>query len=107
MTITFDSVELVNPEPFEINQQVLTGDTVLLSGKHSLQGTTETAISCTIKCHSETKSDMTNLRAKIGVEGSLIIGSDTYTKCRIVSWSESEWAKGKYEFTASFKQDTT
>ena len=107
MTITFDSVELKNPEPFDIDPQVIVGDTVLLSGKHSMQGTTETAISCTIKCSSETKSDMTNLRAKIGTEASLVIGSDTYTKCRIVSWSESEWAKGEYEFTVSFKQDTT
>ena len=107
MTITFDSVELKNPEPFEIDKQVLIGDTVLLSGKHSIQATTETAITCTIKCYSATKSDMTNLRAKIGTEGSLVVGSDTYTKCRIVAWSESEWAKGEYSYTVSFKQDTT
>ena len=107
MTVTFDSVELKSPEPFEVDRQVLIGDTVLLSGKHSVQGTTETAISCTIKCHTETASDVSTLRAKIGTEGSLVVDVTTYTKCHISSWSETEWAKDKFEYTIGFKQDTT
>lgn len=107
MTITFDSIVLRNPEPFKIDRQPIVNDAVLLSGKHSLQSTSETAISCTISCHTETASHVSDLRAKIGTEGSLVIDGTTYTKCRISSWSESEWAKDKYEYSVGFKQDTT
>lgn len=107
MTITFDSVTLQNPEPFDIDRQVIVNDTVLLSGKHSLQASSETAILCKIKCHTETASHVSDLRAKIGTEGSLVVDSDTYTKCRITSWSETEWAKDKYEYAVGFSQDTT
>ena len=107
MTVTFDGVELKNPEPFDMGRQVIINDTVLLSGKHSIQDTTETAIEVTIKCHSDTIGDVTNLRAKIGTEGSLVVDGTTYTKCHISSWSDIEWAKDKWEYSASFKQDTT
>ena len=107
MTITFDGITLQNPEPFEIDRQPILNDTVLLSGKHSIQGSSETAISCTIRCSTETASHVSDLRAKIGTEGSLVVDGTTYTKCHISSWSESEWAKSKYEYVAGFKQDTT
>lgn len=106
-TVTFDGIELKNPEPFDIDPQVLIKDTVLLSGKHSIQSASETAIACVIKCHTDSISDVANLRAKIGTEGSLIDGSDTYTKCHISSWKEVLWTKGKWEYTVGFKQDTT
>ena len=107
MTVTFDSITLQNPEPFEIDRQVLINDTVLLSGKHSIQDSTETAISCTIRCSTETASHVSDMRAKIGTEGSLVVDGTTYTKCHISSFSSSEWAKDKYEYTVGFKQDTT
>ena len=107
MTITFDSVELMNPAPFEIDRQVIINDTVLLSGKHSIQSTDETAISLTLKCQTDTLSDVTNLRAKIGTEASLVIDGTTYTKCHISSWSETEWTPGKYEYNLGIKQDTS
>lgn len=107
MTVTFDSVELKNPEPFDIDRQVLISDTVLLSGKHSIQSTTETAIEATIKCHSDTIGDVTSLRAKIGTEGSLVVDGTTYTKCHISSWSNIEWASNQWEYSVGFKQDTT
>jgi hypothetical protein len=107
MSVTFDSVALRNPEPFDIDRQVNISDTVLLSGKHSIQGSSETAVSLTIKCHTDTYSDVTSLRAKIGTKASLVIDSTTYTQCYISSWSEREWSKDKWEYTAGFKQDTT
>jgi bifunctional N-acetylglucosamine-1-phosphate-uridyltransferase/glucosamine-1-phosphate-acetyltransferase GlmU-like protein len=107
MSVTFDSVELKNPEPIDIDHQVSINDTVLLSGKHSIQGSSETSISATFKCHTETYLYVTNLRAKIGTEASLVIDSTTYTKCHISAWSEKEWAKDKWEYTVGFKQDTT
>lgn len=107
MSVTFDSIELKNPEPFDIDPQVLITDTVLLSCKHSIQGTTETAIMCTITGYTDTESDITNLRAKIGTEASLVVDSDTYTKCHISAFTSKLWAKGKWTYTASFKQDTT
>jgi len=107
MTVTFDSVELKNPMPFTINPQVLLNDTVLLSGEHSIQGSAETAISCTITGYTATESDITSLRAKIGTEGSLVVDSDTYTKCNIATFSSRLWAKGEWMYTVGFRQDTT
>jgi hypothetical protein len=107
MTITFDSIELKNPEPFDIDRQVIIADTVLLSGKHSIQATTETAILCTITGYTDTESNITNLRAKIGLEKSLVVDSDTYTKCYISSFTSKLWAKGEWIYTVGFKQDTT
>lgn len=107
MSVTFDGVTLKNPEPFELNHQIILADTVLLSGKHSIQGSSETAIEVTIKCHTDSIGDVTSLRAKIGTEGSLVVDSTTYTKCHISSWNDIEWANGKWEYSATFKQDTT
>ena len=107
MTITFDGVELKNPEPFDIDRQVLINDTILLSGKHSIQGSSETAIETKIKCHTASISDVTNLRAKIGTEGSLVVDGTTYTKCHISSWGEMEWGNDQWEYTIGIKQDTT
>ena len=107
MTVTFDNVPLQNPEPVELDYQPIVNDTVLLSGKHSIQGSSETAILCTIKCHTDTYTNVSNLRAKIGAAKSLVIDGSTYTKCWISSWSETEWADGKWEYTVGIKQDTT
>jgi hypothetical protein len=107
MSVTFDSVALKNPEPFDIDRQVLINETVLLSGKRSIQGSSETALYVTFSCHTDTYSDVTSLKAKIGTEASLVIDSTTYTKCHISSWSEKQWAKDKWEYTVGFRQDTT
>lgn len=107
MTVTFDGVELKNPMPFTINPQVLLNDTILLSGKHSIQGSTETAITCTITGYTATESDITNLQAKIGTEGSLVVDITTYTKCSISTFSSKLWAKGEWTYTVGFRQDTT
>lgn len=107
MTVTFDSVELIDPAPFEIDPQVLINDTILESGEHSIQSSTETAISVTFHCTTSNENDVTNLRAKIGTEASLVIDSDTYTKCHIASFKSSLWAPGVWTYTVSFKQDTT
>ena len=107
MTVTFDTVELPNPTPFDIDRQVLLTDTVLLSGRHSLQGTSQTAITCSITGYTDTESDITNLRAKIGTEGTLMVDSTSYDKCHIAAFTSKLWAKGEWTYTIGFKQDTT
>lgn len=107
MTVTFDGITLQNPEPFEIDPQIITNDTVLLSGKHSGQLSSETAISLTLVCYTATYSDVSDLIAKIGTKADLIIDGTTYTKCYISSFPRSLWAKGEWTYTVAFKQDTT
>jgi len=107
MTITFDSIELKNPEPFGKNWGVITNQTVLLSGKRSVQVSSELAISVSFRCSTETYSDISNLRAKIGSAYSLVIDSDTYTNCYISFFTEREWFTGKWEYEVSFVRDTS
>lgn len=107
MTITFDSVELIDPAPFDENPQVLSNDTVLESGKHSCQTSSETALAVAFKCITSTKTDMTNLRAKIGTVATLSLDGTDYTKCHISSFSSQQWFPGEWTYSVSFKQDTT
>jgi len=108
VTVTFDSVELMNPSPvrktvvgslgLEVTFTCLTDDytdissllaksghtskTVLLSGKTSVQST--------------------------GTVGTLSIGSDSYTKCSINGPVQVEEVSPVWwRYTVSFVQDTT
>jgi len=106
MAITFDSVELTNPEVFEQKHNVLTKATTLLSGKTSVQSTSETHLTVSFRCLTETYSDITDLKAKIGSKYVLSIDGTTYN-CYISKFSEKELAPGIYEYTVSFIEDTT
>ena len=105
--VTFDSVELKNPIIFDRDSNPIVNQTVLLSGKRSTQTTTETAISVSYRCSTETYSDVSNLKAKIGLQKTLTIDSTDFTKCSISSFKEREWYPGKWEYEVGFIQDTT
>ena len=107
MTITFDSIELKNPQIFDKTWGAIANQTTLLSGKRSVQGSSEIALAVSFKCSTETYSDVSNLRAKIGSAHSLVIDSDTYTNCYIASFTEREWFPDKWEYEVSFVRDTT
>jgi len=106
MTITFDSVELKNPEIFSKAWGVITNQTLLLSGKRSVQASSELAIGVSFGCRTGTYSDVSNLRAKIGSAYSLVIDSDTYTNCYISSFTEREWYPDEWEYDVTFVRDT-
>lgn len=105
--VLFDSVELKNPEPFDRNNNPIANQTILLSGKRSVQMTTETALSITFRCSTETYSDISNLGAKIGLQKTLAINGTNFTKCVISSFRKKEWIPGKWTYEVGFVQDTT
>lgn len=107
MAITFDSLELKNPEPFERDWGVQTNETKLYSGKTAVQASAETRLAVTFKCYTETYTDISNLRAKIGAPYTLSIDGTNYTQCYITSFKEEEWSSGKYNYEVEFVQDTT
>ncbi len=106
--VTFDTIDLINPEPFDRGDNVLTGITLLLSGKQSTQTSTETTLSISFRCQTETYSDISNLRAKIGLKKTLTINGTDFLKCSISGkFIENEWAPGKWKYAVGFIQDTT
>jgi len=106
MTVTFDSVELKIPSPFNKQPAIQLKDTVLLSGKHSLQSSTETALSVSFDCFTDTYSDVSNIFAKVGLIKSLVIGSEAARNCSISSWSEIEDPPGWWRYVIGFKEET-
>ncbi len=107
MAITFDSIELINPEPFDKDWGVQTQETKLYSGKTAVQSSAQTRLAVTFKCNTETYTDISNLKAKMGSPYTLVIDSNSYTNCYITSFKEQEWATGKYEYEVGFVQDTS
>lgn len=106
--VTFDDVELKNPEPFDRDNNPIANQTILLSGKRSVQTTTETALSVSFKCSTETYSDISDLEAKIGLQKTLAINGTNFTKCVISgNFRKREWIPGKWTYEVDFVQDTT
>lgn len=110
MVTTFDGV-LFSPRlipekevDFEFNA------TTLLSGKVSIQASSEQKFSRTYECYTEGLPEIMTLLAKIGVKGTLVDGSETITNCYIAppfSYKEVLWSSGKYVYTISFQRDTS
>ncbi len=107
MTITFDGVELRNPAPFSIAPVVLCNETTLLSGKTAVQTTTETGLRVRLECVTQEYTDVSNLLAKIGTKGTLIIDGNSYTNCVIKSWDRLEQRPiGTWWYSVTFTRDT-
>ena len=109
-TVTFDAVPLVNPQMQDMYYRVLTGDVALLSGKQSVQSSTEIALTVKFICSTFTHADVINLRAKIGTKATLDIDGDTFS-CYINAKAFIErrsWEKGtpKYEYEVEFIEHT-
>lgn len=105
--VTFDSITLQNPEPFDRNDNPIANQTILLSGKRSVQMTTETALSIIFKCNTGTYSNITDLEAKVGLQKTLAINGTNFTKCVISSFTKKEWIPGEWAYEVGFVQDTT
>ncbi|MCK9591884.1 MAG: hypothetical protein M0Q91_07740 [Methanoregula sp.] len=82
---TFDGVNLVDAR-FEspgITYPANFGKSQLESGGFGLQGSTTYGFETTFRCHTTSHTDITNIIAKYGTVGDLVIGSTTYSNVMI------------------------
>lgn len=110
MATTFDGAPF---NPIKIPEKEVSfeqNETILLSGKVSIQTSSAQKFSRTYECYTEDLSEITTLLGKIGVKGTLVDSSESYTNCYIAppfSYKEVLWGSGKYTYTISFKRDTS
>jgi len=107
MSVVYSTITLTDPSPFDIEWPVIINDVLLISGKHSVQSSTETALRVTFKCQTANMSEITGLKGLIGAAYTLAIDGTSYTKCYISNFSFVEVMPGLYSYTVSFIQDTT
>lgn len=105
MAITFDGVTLVNPSPYTSDYQPRTKETILLSGKRSVQSSTELGYHVSYSCFTLTYSNVTDLRAKIGAEASLVDDFGT-RNAYISAFSVVEDPPDIWKYTVSFIGDS-
>lgn len=106
MAITFDGVTLQKPSPYAADYSPTTNETILLSGKHNIQSSTEHGYKVSFICLTTTEADITNLIAKIGTEGSLVDDNGTHTKCYITAFTSTEILPDTWQYQVSFAQKT-
>lgn len=107
MSITFDSVTLVNPEEHDLETIIKTNEVTLISGKNSVQTSTATYIKVSFRCLTQTYTDVSGLAAKIGYKATLSINGTSYTNCVITSFKECQIYPNVWEYEVSFTQDTS
>ena len=107
MTVTFDSVEIPNASKISEEFPTLTKETTLLSGKISVQSSTEHGYGATFKGFG-TEAQADALLEKIGTKGSLIVNGATHGNCVIKGVPEKEESDNPAWFfiTLNFVQDT-
>ena len=103
--VTFDLIVLQNPSPYTPSYDVQTKETILLSGKRSVQSTAEVGYKITYSCFTQTYSNVTDLSAKIGLEKSLVDDFGT-RNAYISAFSVVEDPPGSWMYTVSFVADT-
>lgn len=106
-SVTFDGVVLVKPSFPEFNRSPITNETVLVSGKRSVQSSSELGFRVVFACWTTDLTDISNLRAKIGSPYSLVIDEVTYTNCYIDRWSERKVDDVNWTYTVGFVRQTT
>ena len=106
MAVTFAGVTLDSPSPYNKKHVVQLSDTVLLSGKHSIQTSTEHALDVSFVCFADSSANITSLLAKVGASGELVVGSDAGRVCYISSLSEIEDPPNYWRYSISFAEET-
>jgi len=109
-TVSFDSVSLTNPQMQDMYYRVLTGEVTLLSGKQSVQSSSEIALTVKFICTTFVHADITDLRAKIGTKATLVIDAYSFScyinaKAFVERWSW-EGDVPKYEYEVEFIEHT-
>ena len=103
--VTFDLITLQKPSPYTPSYDVKVTETVLLTGKRSVQSTAEVGYKITYSCFTQTYSNVTDLSAKIGLEKSLVDDFGT-RNAYISAFSVVEDPPGSWMYTVSFVADT-
>lgn len=110
MSVTFDGLTLVKPRVMSREYPTRANEAITVSGKSSMQGSTNYGFRVTIRCTTETHSDVDAVLAKIGVKGTLTLGSETpRTKCMIIGIPKEEDVMGNgtlWHLTVTFAQET-
>jgi len=106
-SITFDGVVLVRPSRPDIDWSPITNVVVLISGKRSVQSSSELGFSVGFICVTETYSNISDLRAKIGSPYTLVIDGVNYTNCYISSFKERKIDDIHWEYSVGFVRQTT
>lgn len=107
MTTTFDSVEIIHASKISGRASPLVRDTVLLSGKHSVQRNANYGQGWTY-VGLGVWGDVAAILAKIGARGSLVCTEGTFTNCVIsgdITYEETD-DPGYYFYTVGFIQET-
>lgn len=110
MATTFDGATFSPIKIPKKNVDFSFNETTLLSGKVSIQDSSEQKFSRTYECYTEDLSEITTLLGKIGTKGDLVDGTETVTNCKIAppfTYKEVLWDSGKYTYTITFKRDTS
>ena len=107
MSVVFGSTTLTDPSPFDIGWPILINEVILMSGKHSIQASSATALNVSFKCQTTSATELSTLKGLIGSSGTLTIDGTSYTKCYISNFTYNEVLPGVYDYTISFIQDTT
>jgi len=106
-TVTFDGVNLSDPQEYESQYLIETNEVKLLSGKVSVHTNPNLQFKATFKCVTENFSDISNLLLKAGAKGTLVIGGESHINCKIIGQiSVKEPIFGLYEYTVSFAEET-
>jgi hypothetical protein len=108
MTVTFGGVTLPIPQLQSEEYTVTCNETLLDSGKYSIQATTEYGKHFTFSCIG-TSTARDDLLAKIGTSTSLVINGTTYANCYIRSLGPVEkiTMTNYFTFNIAFAQDTS
>lgn len=106
MSISYDGQTLSNASVFDDDAGVLCIATKLLSGKVSVQASSETGFTPSFRCHTTDASEISTLKGKIGSSATLVIDSTSYTNCYIQKFKSSEHAPGKYQYEIEFVRST-
>jgi len=106
-SVTFDGVNLSRPSFPEFHRSPITNETVLVSGKRSVQSTDELGFRVTFRCWTNDQSDISNLRAKIGSPYTLVVDGVSYTNCYISRWTETKVDDLNWAYSVGFVRDTT
>jgi hypothetical protein len=106
LSYTFDSVPFSVFDIDEYGYQINATVKKLLTSEDFVQLSTVTKpFPQSFECYTTDKTEITNLAAKIGVFGSLVVGSTTYTNCYISELSgikEVIAGSGKYTYKIGF-----
>jgi bifunctional N-acetylglucosamine-1-phosphate-uridyltransferase/glucosamine-1-phosphate-acetyltransferase GlmU-like protein len=114
IAVSFDGITLSSPSPVSMGIDFQVNRRVLVSGKTSVQASTQIAEQHTFRCTAEQAledgtlpAEITSLIAKAGVKGTLTIGAKTVTGCYIARLGGIRMVNtAEWEYEIEFIQET-